>query len=101
MNTQEVTTTDVQPVRESTLAIISLVAGITGWTVFPVIGGIVAIITGHLALNEIRDNEGQLRGNSLAIGGLALGYVCLACFALIVLALVSGIFYFGMVDFVF
>ncbi len=101
MTTQEITSTDIRPVRESTLAIISLVAGFTGWTIFPVVGAIVAIITGHLALNEIRDSEGQLSGNGLATFGLVFGYACLASIALIVLALISGVFYFRIFDIVF
>ncbi len=41
------------PVRQnSTLAIISLVAGILGWTLLPFLGSLVAIVTGHLARKE-------------------------------------------------
>jgi len=44
--------------RESTLAIISLISGILGWTIFPFIASIVAVITGHLAKKEIRESGG-------------------------------------------
>ena len=48
------------PARTSPLAIVALVAGIAGWTFFPVIGGVVAVITGHLARDEIRKSQGRL-----------------------------------------
>jgi hypothetical protein len=64
--------------QTSTLAIISLIAGICGWTVLPTLGAIVAVITGHMAKNEIRDSRGALTGDGLATGGLILGYVHLA-----------------------
>ncbi len=64
------------PVRTtSSLAIASLVSGILGWTLLPVIGTLVAIITGHMARAEIRRSAGTLDGDGLAIGGLVLGWV--------------------------
>jgi len=60
--------------RDSTLAIISLVTGIVGWTIFPFIGSIVAVITGHLAKKEIRESGGILGGDGMALAGLILGY---------------------------
>jgi len=59
----------------SSLAIASLVSGILGWTLMPVIGTIVAIITGHMARAEIRRSAGTLEGDGLAIGGLVLGWI--------------------------
>ena len=38
----------------SSLAIASLVSGILGWTLLPVLGTLVAIVTGHMARAEIR-----------------------------------------------
>ncbi|MFT4256423.1 MAG: DUF4190 domain-containing protein [Pseudoxanthomonas sp.] len=77
------------PVRQtSTLAIISLVAGILGWTLFPFLGSIGAIITGHLARREIRNGHGALDGDGLAIGGLILGWLAVLVAILAVLAFV-------------
>ncbi|MFT3756005.1 MAG: DUF4190 domain-containing protein [Pseudoxanthomonas sp.] len=77
------------PVRQtSTLAIISLVAGILGWTLFPFLGSIGAIITGHMARSEIRKSNGALDGDGLAIGGLILGWAAVICAVLAVLAFV-------------
>ncbi len=101
MTTQELVQKATTRAKDSVLAIVSLVSGITGWTIFPVCGGIVAIITGHLALNEIRNSDSDVGGKGLAIAGLVLGYTCLALTGLIVLAFLSGAFYFRIFDFVF
>jgi Domain of unknown function (DUF4190) len=58
----------------STLAIISLVAGILGWTLLPLLGSVGAIITGHMARGEIRKSAGTIDGDGLALAGLVLGW---------------------------
>jgi hypothetical protein len=60
--------------RTSPLAVISLVAGILGWTLLPLLGSLGAIITGHMARSEIRRSAGTVDGNGLAIAGLVLGW---------------------------
>lgn len=74
----------------STLAIISLVSGLLGWTVLPFIGSIVAIITGHLARSEIRREA--LDGDGLAVAGLVLGY---SMVAVCVMAVFAVLLFFG------
>ena len=67
-----------QPVQNSSTAIISLIAGILGLTLLPLIGSIVAIITGMMAKKEIRtaQNNGTLiGGDGMATAGLVLGWV--------------------------
>jgi len=65
-----------QPVPQtSTLAIVSLITGIATWIILPLIGAIIAIITGHLAKNEIGASMGRLAGSGMATAGLVLGYV--------------------------
>ncbi len=71
--------------RTSSLSILSLIFGISGWTVFPFVGGIVAIVTGHMAKQEIRQSEGELGGDGIATAGLVLGYACVAFVGLLVL----------------
>ena len=83
----------VMPTRPtSSLAIVSLVAGILGWTFAPIIGALVAIITGHMARSEIARSNGAIDGDGLAIGGLVLGYLSLV---LAVLAVIVAILFFG------
>ncbi len=58
----------------SGLAIVSLVMGISSWTILPVLGSLVAIITGHMARSEIRRRPLELEGDGLAVAGLILGW---------------------------
>lgn len=59
----------------SSMAVVSLVAGILGLSLFPFIGSIVALITGNMAKNEIRDSRGALGGEGLAKAGVILGWI--------------------------
>jgi hypothetical protein len=76
----------------STLAIVSLVSSILGFTLFPFIGSIIAIVTGMMARNETRANPPTASGDGLATAGVILGWVgvglgvfgiCIACVALL------------------
>lgn len=75
------------PRQTNTMAIISLVSGLLGWSVLPFIGSIVAIITGHLARSEIRRDPQGRDGDGLAVAGLVLGYAMVGVAILSVLAL--------------
>lgn len=80
-----------QAIPNSTLAIVSLVCGIVSWVVLPVLAGIAAVITGHMARNEIRQSGGRVSGDGLALIGLVLGYANLAVAALGVCAMIAFI----------
>jgi hypothetical protein len=69
------------------MAIISLISGIAAWFMIPLIGAIVAIITGHVAKREIRESGGRTDGETYATLGLWLGYAQMVL-GLIVLAFV-------------
>ena len=71
--------------RTSSLAIISLVSGLLGWTLVPWLGSIAAIITGHMARAEIKREPDTVEGDGLAITGLVLGYAMVAISLLVVL----------------
>lgn len=74
------------PARQtSALALISLIAGILGWTALPFLGSVAAIITGHLARAEIRRRPLELEGDGMALAGLILGYVMVVASFLAVL----------------
>ena len=65
-----------QPVpQNSNLAIVSLIAAICGFTIFPFIGSLVAVVTGHMAKGEIARSGGTLGGGGAATWGLVLGYI--------------------------
>lgn len=69
-------------VPTNVLAIVSLVTGLLGFTFAPFIGSLAAVITGHLALNQIKATHEQGRG--MAVAGLILGYVVLGLILVIV-----------------
>lgn len=74
-----------KPARKTNaLAVISLVAGLCGFSLVPFFGSIAAVVTGHLALGQIRDSGED--GSTFAKAGLWLGYIGLG---LLVLALVG------------
>ena len=74
--------------KDSALSIVSLVCGLVGWTFIPIIGAIAAVITGHLAKKEIRDSNGALGGDGMALAGLILGYVQLGLILLAIVVIV-------------
>lgn len=62
----------------STLAITSLVAGILGFTFLPLIGGIVALVTGYMARKETRAVPPAVSGDGMATAGIIMGWVQVA-----------------------
>jgi hypothetical protein len=72
----------------SPLAIVSAVAGVLGFSAMPVIGGIVALITGYLARKETKAVPPTASGDGLALAGIIMGWiqvglavVSICCFA--------------------
>ena len=59
-------------------AIVSLVSGVLAWLGLFGLGGLVAVISGHVAKGQIRDSNGLMGGDGLATIGLVLGYINLA-----------------------
>ena len=81
--------------QTSSLAVISLIAGIASYFIVPILGALVAIITGSMAKKEIRQSGGRYTGMGMAKWGLVLGWINIA-FGLIVgcliLLAVLGVF---------
>ncbi len=73
----------------STMAIISLIGGIAGWTLLPFLGSIAGVICGHIAKSEIKKSGGTIGGDGMATAGLILGYtaialgLCIVCVAIL------------------
>lgn len=81
------------PIRQTnSLAVVSLVCGILGWTLLPFLGSVVAIICGHMARSEIRRSPQTQEGDGLAVAGLVMGYLVII---LSVLTLLAIILFFG------
>ena len=75
----------------STLAIVSLVSGVLGFTFVPVIGTIVALITGYMARRETRSIPARVSDDGLATAGIIMGWIQVA---LIVVGVCCAIAYF-------
>lgn len=76
---QPVSAVSTQPVLpSSTLALISLIAGIAGFTFLPVVGGIVALFTGYAARKETRAIPPTASGDGMATAGIVMGWVQIA-----------------------
>jgi hypothetical protein len=75
----------------STLAIVSLVSALLGFTFVPVIGGIVALVTGYMARNETRSIPPKASGDGMATAGIIMGWVQLG---LLVVGICCAIVYF-------
>lgn len=78
------------PRPNSGLAITSLICGIGGivlsWLWVPVLASIVAVITGHMALKQLKANP-VLGGRGMAIAGLITGYIGVGILALSIVIL--------------
>ncbi|PRB15544.1 hypothetical protein CQ042_08645 [Microbacterium sp. MYb62] len=86
------------PRPTSGLAVTALVCGIAGavlfWALIPVLASIAAVITGHLALGQIKRDPG-VGGRGLAITGLILGYVVIAISAFTLVATIISFLFVG------
>jgi len=59
----------------STMATVSLIAAILGFTLLPVIGTIVALVTGYAARQETRAIPPRASGDGLATAGIVMGWI--------------------------
>ena len=81
-----------QPVSTSGMAVASLVLGIISITLFPILPSVLAVIFGHAARSSIRQSQGRLVGDGLAVAGLVLGYLGVG---ILVAMFVMGVFGFA------
>lgn len=64
--------------QSSSLAVISLIAGIASYFIVPVLGALVAVITGGMAKKEILQSGGRISGFGMANWGIILGWINIA-----------------------
>lgn len=62
----------------STMAVVSLIAGIVGFTVAPVLGSIVALIAGYAARKDTRAVPPTASGDGMATAGIVMGWIVIA-----------------------
>ena len=75
--------------KTSGLAVASLVTGLFFWCFL--IPGVIGIVLGFLALEQVADGQGTVKGRGMAIAGIVLGYVGLGIAALVLLVWVLSI----------
>lgn len=78
----------------SPLAIVSLVSGLLGFTFVPLIGGIVAIITGYMARGETRSVPPRASGDGMATAGIIMGWVQVGLLIIGVCCILAASFFF-------
>ena len=82
----------------SGLAVAALVCGIAGvvlfWALLPMLASIAAVITGHMALGQIRRTPG-LGGRGMAIAGLVMGYLMIGVLVFTIVSTLIGLVVFG------
>lgn len=74
-----------QAVETSGLAVASLVLGILSLLGCLFLGAVPAVICGHLALSNIRNSRGHIKGEGLALAGLITGYSAIVITVLFIL----------------
>jgi hypothetical protein len=72
------------------LAIFSGLAGILSWFLCPFVGALAAVITGHIALGDLKRSPRPGRG--WALTGIILGYLHLALYSLLIGLIFLGVF---------
>ena len=88
--------------KTNTMALVALIAGILGLTLFPFLGSIAAVITGNMGRKEIAASAGAETGDGMAMAGVIMGWIgiglgvlgiCVACltFVLLPLGILQGI----------
>ncbi len=73
--------------KTNTLSIVSLVFGIAGLILIPIISPIAALITGIIALSQIGKNKEQ--GKGIAVAGVVLGGVGIIFIPLIIIGIIA------------
>ena len=83
----------------STMAIVSLVSSILGFTFFPVVGGIVGLITGYMARSETRSIPPKASGDGMATAGIIMGWIQIGLLVIgvccVLASLLLGLGWFG------
>lgn len=69
--------------KRNNIAFASLVMGITCWFLSPLVGGILAVMSGHQARREMRQSGES--GGLMAAAGLVLGYMNIVVYGSVVL----------------
>jgi hypothetical protein len=67
------------------MAIGSLISGIVGVTLCPLVGSVLALVFGYSARRRIRESGGAVGGDGIATAGVILGYIGIGLVVLVVI----------------
>lgn len=81
-----------EPSETNIWALASIISGVLAWLGLFGIGGLVAIIAGHVAKGQIRQSAGRMSGDGLATAGLVLGYANVALTLLTICLILLAVF---------
>lgn len=70
------------------MAIASLIMGIGGFLLCPLVLGVLAVIFGYIGKRNIEESAGALGGESFAVGGIILGWINIGLTALVILIII-------------
>src|SRR3990172_2639440 len=59
----------------STMATVSMISGILGFFILPLLGSIIALITGYMARQETRAVPPKASGDGMATAGIVMGWI--------------------------
>lgn len=77
-------------------AVASLIFGVLSWVGLFFIGGVVAVVCGHVARAEIRRAPpGSIDGDGMALAGLVLGWINILIMPLIIFLVLFGLGFFS------
>lgn len=76
----------------STMATVSMISGILGFFILPLLGSIIALITGYMARQETRAVPPKASGDGMATAGIVMGWIQIG---LAVIGVCCVIAYFG------
>ena len=72
------------PAPTNGMAIASLSCSVASFVIIPLIGAILGVIFGHMALGQINASNGREQGRGMAQAGLIIGYIHLGLFVLVI-----------------
>jgi hypothetical protein len=71
------------------MAVASLILGIAGLSVVPVIGSVLALILGYMAKRDIRQRPTETTGEGLATAGVVMGWIGVVLTVLVVCGILA------------
>jgi hypothetical protein len=74
-------------IKNSGMAVASLVLGIVGMVFFPFVPSILAIIFGVIGTGQVKKSNGLLKGKGLATAGIILGIIAIVIVIIVIATL--------------